>query len=85
MVFNLFGIGKKPTRKAKRQPTAEQVSQNAELKRRRFLAESYIEMAIQDPALRLQMIADEFKLKLAPKDPAAEQRKETEALISSLF
>jgi hypothetical protein len=41
-------------------------------------------MAIQDPELKRQMVADEYKLKLPPKDPAGEQRKEMEALISSL-
>jgi hypothetical protein len=82
--FNFFGIGKKPTKKAKRQPTAEQLSNIAELKRKRFVAQAYVDMAIQDPELKRQMVADEYKLKLPPKDPAGEQRKEMEALISSL-
>lgn len=82
--MRFFGIGRKRTKRVKRQPNAEQMSRNAELKRKRFVAESFIDMAKQDPEWRRQMVAEEYKLKLPSKDPAAEQRKEIEALLSGL-
>lgn len=82
--MGILKFWKKRTKKVKRQPTTEQVSRNAELKRQRFVSESYIELAKQDPELKRQMIAEEYKLKLPTKDPAAEQRKAMEELISSL-
>ena len=82
--MNIFNFRRKRIRKAKRQPTAEQMSRNAELRRQRYIAESYIEMAKQDPKFRQQMIVDEYKLKLPIKDPVVEQQKEIEALLSAL-
>lgn len=82
--MRFLGIGRKRTKRVKRQPNAEQMSRNAELKRKRFVAESFIDMAKQDPEWRRQMVAEEYKLKLPSKDPAAEQRKEIEALLSGL-
>jgi hypothetical protein len=82
--MHIFSFGKKRIKKAKRQPTSEQMSRNAELRRQRYIAESYIEMAKQDPKFRQQMIVDEYKLKLPIKDPVVEQQKEIEALLSAL-
>lgn len=82
--MRIFGIGKRRGRRAKRQPTAEQMAKNAEMKRRRFVAESYIAMAHDDPEWKHQMIAQEYNLRIPEKDPAVEQRRQLDELISSL-
>lgn len=82
--MRLFRFGKKRTKKVKRQPTAEQMSDIAEYKRKRYIADSFIDMANQDPEWRRQMVAEAYNLKLPTKDPTAEQQKELEALISNL-
>lgn len=82
--MRIFGFGKKRVKKGKRQPNAEQMSNIAEHKRRRYITDSFIEMANQDPEWRRQMVAEAYSLKLPTKDPAAEQQKELEALISDL-
>ncbi|MFC1977062.1 hypothetical protein ACFLWS_02185 [Chloroflexota bacterium] len=80
--MHLFRRRSKKKRK-KRQATEEQQLRKADLKKKRYEVDSLIELAEKDPAIKLQMLAHTFELKLP--DPNEERKGRLKALVDDIL
>lgn len=75
-------FSKKRERQTTRKLNPDQEEKKSELKRKKFLADEYIELAKKDPDIKRQMIAQEFKLKFPETDPLTMRKREIDTRIT---